>query len=109
MELLRLKKLELQECYLDGEFDYKLDPLSITNFSLVNGDFVGGKKLEADQITFINQIMEHLVKNGVMNPERLFEQPFTDSNVDGLAGVFPNDAERILAVTEDVNKRAEAA
>jgi type I restriction enzyme, R subunit len=73
------------------------------------GEFLGGKKLEADQITFINQIVEHLVKNGVMNPERLFEQPFTDRNVEGLAGVFPNDAERILAVIEEINKRAEAA
>jgi type I restriction enzyme R subunit len=73
------------------------------------GEFLSGKKLEADQITFINQIVEHLVKNGVMNPERLFEQPFTDIHSEGLAGVFPNDAERILAVIEDVNRRAEAA
>jgi type I restriction enzyme R subunit len=72
-------------------------------------DFLSGKNLSADQITFINQIVEHLVKNGVMNPERLFEQPFTDIHSEGLAGVFPNDAERILAVIETVNKRAEAA
>lgn len=72
-------------------------------------DFLSGKNLSADQITFINQIVEHLVKNGVMNPERLFEQPFTDIHSEGLAGVFPNDAERILAVIETVNRRAEAA
>ena len=33
---------------------------------------------------------------------------FTDFHAEGLAGVFPNDAERILAVIEDVNKREEA-
>lgn len=72
-------------------------------------DFLSGKNLSADQITFINQIVEHLVKNGAMNPDRLFEQPFTDIHSEGIAGVFPNDAERILAVIETVNRRAEAA
>ena len=71
--------------------------------------FLDNKSLSADQITFINQIVEHLVKNGTMNPDRLFEQPFTDLHSEGLAGVFPVDAEKILAVIEDVNKRAEAA
>lgn len=72
-------------------------------------DFLSGKNLSANQITFINQIVEHLVKNGVMNPERLFEQPFTDSNIQGLAGVFPNDANSILTVIAEINKRAEVA
>jgi type I restriction enzyme, R subunit len=71
--------------------------------------FLTGKNLSADQITFINQIVEHLVKNGVMNPESLFEQPFTDFHLQGVAGVFPNDSEVILAVVDSVNKRAEAA
>lgn len=30
--------------------------------------------------------MEHLVKNGVMNPEKLFEQSCTDFHAEGLAG-----------------------
>ena len=72
-------------------------------------EFLSGKNLSADQITFINQIVEHLVKNGVMNPERLFDQPFTDIHSEGLAGVFPNDAERILVVIDDVNRMAEVA
>ncbi len=38
-----------------------------------------------------------------------FEQPFTDLNPEGIAGVFPERAEKILAVIEDVNKKAEAA
>jgi hypothetical protein len=33
----------------------------------------------------------------------------TDIHSEGLAGVFPNDAERILAVIETVRRRAEAA
>jgi type I restriction enzyme R subunit len=73
------------------------------------GEFLANKSLTADQITFINQVVDHLVKNGTMNPDRLFEQPFTDLHSEGLAGVFPNDAERLLAVIDEVNKRAEAA
>ncbi|MCX7124246.1 MAG: hypothetical protein NTU49_00540 [Gammaproteobacteria bacterium] len=72
-------------------------------------EFLASKKLSADQITFVNQIVEHLVKNGMMNPEKLFEQPFTDFHSEGVVGVFPNDAERILKVIEDVNSKADAA
>jgi type I restriction enzyme, R subunit len=75
----------------------------------VFSEFLTGKNLSADQITFIDQIVEHLVKNGVINPDRLFEQPFTDFYAEGLAEVFRNDAERILALIDDVNRRAEAA
>ena len=39
----------------------------------------------------------------------LIEQPFTDLHSEGLAGVFPKDAERILAVIDGVNNRAETA
>jgi type I restriction enzyme R subunit len=73
------------------------------------GEFLVSNKFSADQITFINQVVDHLVKNGTMNPDRLFEQPFTDLHSEGLAGIFPHDAERVLAVIDEVNKRAEAA
>ena len=72
-------------------------------------EYLSSTKLSPDQITFVNQIIDHLVKNGVMNPERLFEPPFTDKSSAGLAGVFPSDAEEVLRVIERINTNAEAA
>lgn len=72
-------------------------------------EFLNEGSLNADQMTFINQIIDHLVRNGMMNPERLFEQPFTDLNPEGIAGIFPERAEKVLAVIDGVNRKAEVA
>ncbi|MFN8391796.1 MAG: DEAD/DEAH box helicase family protein [Bdellovibrionota bacterium] len=71
--------------------------------------FLSSGSLTADQITFINQIIEHLVKNGVMSPDKLFDQPFTDQSTDGVIGVFPEQAEQIIQLIERINLNAEAA
>ncbi|MDC0265708.1 hypothetical protein OAK32_01350 [Mariniblastus sp.] len=57
----------------------------------------------ADQIQFINLVIDHLVHNGMMNPTLLFEPPFTDFHVHGVAGVLEDDAEKIIGVIEQIN------
>jgi type I restriction enzyme R subunit len=42
--------------------------------------FVTGKTLGANQIEFVNLIIDHLTEHGVMKPELLYESPFTDLN-----------------------------
>lgn len=61
--------------------------------------------LGKDQITFIN----HLVINGMMKPEALFEPPFTDRHHEGVAGVVPDIAEAIVETITRMNENAVAA
>ena len=69
-------------------------------------DFLGRGTLSADQITFINQIIDHFVHNGTMNPKALFEPPFTDFHDQGILGVLPQVAREILDRIKAINENA---
>jgi type I restriction enzyme R subunit len=72
-------------------------------------DFLAEGTLSADQIRFIDQIIEHLVRNGVMNLEALYEPPFTDIHYEGLDGVLPAEADKVISIINRVNENARAA
>lgn len=72
-------------------------------------EFLSSAVYSADQITFINRIVEHLVHNGLMEPKQLFEPPFTDMHDQGVVGVLGDDAGRVVAVIEGINGNAEVA
>ena len=40
--------------------------------------YLDGTHFSADQVRFVNLILDELTKNGVMEPARLFESPYTD-------------------------------
>jgi type I restriction enzyme R subunit len=69
-------------------------------------DFLSAGNLTADQITFIDQIIDHLAHNGIMDPQRLFDSPFTDRHDQGVQGVLGDRAPVILQVIEKINKNA---
>lgn len=69
-------------------------------------DFLSLGTLSADQITFINQIIDHLVHNGTMDPSDLFQPPFTDQHDQGILGVLPQHAQLIVQTINRVNKSA---
>jgi len=69
-------------------------------------DFLNLATLSADQITFINQIIDHLVHNGTMEPPDLFQPPFTDRHNQGVLGVLPDHAQLIVQVIRSINKNA---
>lgn len=62
--------------------------------------------LSADQITFINQIIDHLVHNGTMDPADLFKPPFTDMHDQGLIGILPQLAQGIVQTIRRINENA---
>lgn len=42
----------------------------------------------ASQLTFIEEIVQHLTEHGAMPPQRLYESPFTDIHTQGPDGIF---------------------
>ena len=71
--------------------------------------FMTGRTLTANQIEFINLVLDHLTERGAMDPRRLYESPFTDFDDQGVAGVFSMEDARVLVqVLRDVGGRAAA-
>ncbi len=71
--------------------------------------FLQVRNPNANQIEFINLIIDHLTENGAMEPKRLYESPFTDLDDQGVGGLFPQaDVLQIVNVLNDVRLRAAA-
>lgn len=72
--------------------------------------FIDGKVLSANQLEFINLVVNHLTEHGVMDPARLYESPFTDVTPFGPDGLFPSgDVDELLKVLQAVRANAVAA
>jgi type I restriction enzyme R subunit len=66
--------------------------------------FLDQKVYTADQIEFVNEIIEHLTKNGVVEPGLLYERPFTDVHQMGPDGLFTErQAQDLFRVLEGIN------
>lgn len=72
-------------------------------------DFLNGQRYSANQIEFVNMIIDHLTKNGVMEPEKLFDSPYTNFSPNGISGIFSDgDAGKIVKILEDIRVNAAA-
>lgn len=70
-------------------------------------EFLQTGSLRADQMTFIQNIITYLTKNGTIEPSMLFESPFTDLNDQGLIGIFEDgDAHKVISIIERINENA---
>ena len=75
----------------------------------VFADFLAARKPTADQIEFVDMIVNHLTDRGVMEPRLLYESPFTDINPLGVEGIFgQQDAAEVISIIDSVNRRAAA-
>ena len=71
--------------------------------------FIKGKTLTANQIEFVNLVIEHLTEHGVMDAGLLYESPFTDLNPQGPEGVFDSaQVDELVTLLSDVRARAVA-
>jgi type I restriction enzyme R subunit len=71
------------------------------------GKHLANTQYNASQIRFINQIIDYLTKNGIMDPGRLYEQPFTNDSPLGLDGLFPESAAvDIVNILAMINRNA---
>jgi len=68
-----------------------------------------GKTLNAQQIRFMDKVINFFTVKGFIEPSMLFEAPFTDISTSGLVGVFSEgDARKIIEVIERINETAVA-
>ena len=92
-----------------GRFIRSLVGLDREAAKAVLADFIHGRSLTANQIEFVNLIVEHLTEPGIMDPRRLYESPFTDYDDQGVAGVFSlDDAQVLVQLLREVEGRAAA-
>ncbi|MGE3495024.1 MAG: DEAD/DEAH box helicase family protein [Gemmatimonadales bacterium] len=72
--------------------------------------FLAGKSLSANQIEFVNLVVDHLTEHGVVPTERLYGSPFTDLSPSGPEGVFdPASLDALVQALDRVRSSALAA
>jgi type I restriction enzyme R subunit len=71
------------------------------------GGFLLGKTLRANQIEFLNLIIDHLTEHGSMDARLLYDSPYTDFSPRGVDGVFESkEIDELVSILEDLRKRA---
>jgi type I restriction enzyme R subunit len=69
--------------------------------------YLDGTKLSVEQVRFVNLIVDELTANGVMEPQRLFESPYTDHAPTGPDFFFPDaDVEVIVDTLHHIKQTA---
>lgn len=64
-------------------------------------------RFNANQIRFIEMIIDYLTSSGIMDAGQLYEQPFTEIHYEGLDGVFESAAaEEVIAIVRSINENA---
>ena len=67
--------------------------------------YLEGSTFNANQIRFVETIIDYLTQNGVMDAGLLYEAPFTDLHYEGLDGVFKaDDADQIISIVRCFNE-----
>ena len=71
--------------------------------------FMEGKSFNANQIEFVDMIIDHLTENGIMEPKALYESPFTDFDDMGISGLFQeNEIKLLVELLNDIREKVAA-
>jgi len=74
------------------------------------GEFLDATRFSANQIEFVNLVIDELSENGTVEPRRFYESPFTDVSPQGPDALFESrQIDRLIAVVAEIRRRAEAA
>lgn len=73
------------------------------------GQFVAGTNATANQVEFINLMVDYLTEHGIMEPALLYESPFTDISPLGPEDVFSTEAiDELVAILQRIQANAAA-
>ncbi|HKN68109.1 MAG TPA: type I restriction-modification enzyme R subunit C-terminal domain-containing protein, partial [Gemmatimonadaceae bacterium] len=76
----------------------------------VLANFIETRTLTANQLEFVNLIVDHLTEHGVIEPARLYESPFTDLTPQGPDRLFPSgELDALIRAIEGARATAVAA
>jgi len=74
------------------------------------GEFLDTTRFSANQIEFVNLVIDELSENGTVEPRRFYESPFTDVSPQGPDALFESQQiDRLIEVVTEIHRRAEAA
>lgn len=72
--------------------------------------FVANNQLNANQIDFVNLVIDHLAENGVMEGEAFYESPFVDVAATGPESLFgPDFVDTLIQILATVRSTATTA
>lgn len=74
-----------------GTFIRELIGLDMNAAKEAFSDFLDENAYNTKQIQFVNQIINYLMANGILEPQQLFEPPFTDLHDESAFGIFSED------------------
>lgn len=94
-----------------GAFIRSIIGLDVNAAKEAFSEFLIGQAMQADQITFINRLIDFLAINGTIDKAMLFEPPFTEINHEGVAGVFREEAQvvKLFGIIDEINRNAGVA
>jgi type I restriction enzyme R subunit len=70
-------------------------------------DFLAGKTFRANQIQFIDLIVNYLTEHGIMQPALLYESPFTDISPQGPESLFESSqVDSLVSILDRVRSTA---
>ncbi len=66
--------------------------------------FIADRQLTADQLEFLDRIIDALSETGFVDPKNFYESPYTDIDSQGIVGVFRKEqARQIIDIVKGLN------
>jgi type I restriction enzyme R subunit len=87
-----------------GRFLRSLTGLDRTAAKDAFNGFIGDRQLSANQLEFLDRIIDALSETGFVDPKNFYESPYTDIDSQGIVGVFPMEqAKQIIDIVKGLN------
>jgi len=93
-----------------GQFVRSIIGLDVNAAKQAFSNFIQTGNFTADQIRFIDSIINFLEVNGTIEPKMLFESPFNELHDQGVMGMFnDSNARKVINIIREINDNAGVA